>query len=511
MLNASLKFFVCTLVIASATHTLAQSSRRGEVELPAGEYLITSQTRSKLAPGERIEHDPKSVPKRDPRWAASYENFAPPEATTRYADGPRSVVMEINVSHSTYGDGKPMRFKRVLSNPYIPTERVDLPNPNWGISPYYSQGFFNKIDAFSCRPDGTLFVRGEAGVPSDYLKNQSWARGIWRVEPDGKMVPFEVFPASGYMKGGKHSCDVSYCGQPANAALDRAIAAGSKSWVSDKHGNVWGIAATFVNERNSTKANSIGQTYNDCFVKRFNADGSETVVQSNQDLCVSPEGFNNEFISPPSQIAYNEALDEVFYVAGKHGGNNAGSWALFKSNQAGQVTELLRNWQHSDRGSYGPNPPGKSRNSTNQVNDRWNAIEHLVYDKTRAAITFETPIFQASMNMKDPGRMYEIKDSFKTLKRLPYSAHGREKNEVFGSDVKLPSGALGDAKFYGDDQMLMDDGPNNKFRTSIFGSSCFDDAGNRYFMNSGGGGAGNFGHLSIRKMDKQGRLSTWVK
>lgn len=476
--------------------------RPSDIEPPPGQYVITSQTKSKLAPGERIEHDPQAVPKRDPRWAASYENFVPPEAATRYADGPRSVVMELNTSHSTYGSGIPFRFKRVLSNPYIPTERVDLPNPNWVISPYYSQGFFNKIDAFSCRPDGTLFVRGEAGVPSDYLKGQTWARGIWRVEPDGKIMPFEVFPGSSYLKGGKHTCSTRTCGLPPNPPLERARAAGSKAWAQDKHGNVWGIASTFINDRNSTKEGAIKHTYKDCFVKRFNTDGSETVIQSNQDLCESPEGYNEEFINPPSQIAYNEALDEVFYVAGQNGGNTDGSWALFKANQAGQVTELLRNWQHSDRGSFGPNPPGKRRSDSNQVGDRWNGIGFLIYDPSRAAITFETSIFQASMNLKDPGRMYEIKDSFKTLKRLPYNSPAVAKNTVFGSDIKHPSGAIGEPRFFGDDQMLLDDAADGKFRTSIFGSSCFDDAGNRYFMNSS---------LSIRKMDPQGRLSTWVK
>jgi hypothetical protein len=86
---------------------------------------------------------------------------------------------------------------------------------------------------------------------------------------------------------------------------------------------------------------------------------------------------------------------------------------------------------------------------------------------------------------------------------LPYNSPGVEKNTVFGSDVILPSTALGEPRFYGDDQMLLDDAASSKFNTSIFGNSCFDDAGNRYFSNNRG--------LSIRKMDPQGRLSTWVK
>lgn len=159
---------------------------------------------------------------RHPPWTKSFENFVPPSATVRYGNGARTLIMKVDYAHDNY-ESETMYFKRVLSNPYIPTERVGVPNPNWVISPYYHQGFFTEISDFSCRPDGTLFVKGKVGTAADF-HHDNWARGIWRVQPDGQILPFEVFPDSSYMEGGKHSCDVRTCDLPASGPRARALA-----------------------------------------------------------------------------------------------------------------------------------------------------------------------------------------------------------------------------------------------------------------------------------------------
>ncbi|MFM2409848.1 MAG: hypothetical protein RL481_676, partial [Pseudomonadota bacterium] len=272
-----------------------------------GTYRITFSPRSKLTPSDRIQHNPGQTPIYHPQWVKNYDNFVAPSATIRYADGPRSVIMKVHYGHSTF-ESDPMYFRRVLSNPYIPTDRVDVPNPNWVISPYYGQGFFNEISEFSCRPDGSLFVKGKVGVAADF-NHESWARGIWRVQPDGQVIPFEVFPDSSYLEGGKHRCDVRTCGLPQSAPRDRALADGSRDWVEDKHGNVWGI-------RGYLNWDSGKGTAPTCQIKRYNSDGSDTLIKGHQELCETPKGVSRDFESSPNLIVYDETRDEVVVAAG---------------------------------------------------------------------------------------------------------------------------------------------------------------------------------------------------
>jgi hypothetical protein len=330
-----------------------------------------------------------------------------------------------------------------------------VPNPNWTISPYYSQGFFSTISEFSCAPDGSLYVQGKVGVASDRLRSESWARGIWMVEPDGKILPVEVFPDSSYMRGGKHSCTVKTCDLPPHPPRERALAVGSSDWVQDKQGNVWGIRENDP-QKPSQKA---------CFITRFNVDGSDTVIQSHQDLCDVPKGHNADFTSEPKQIVYDGARDEVVVSVGRFGGNKLGSLALLRINQAGQVTEVLRNWAHAEpkQGDYGylPNPPGKTRAASNQVRERWSHIEGLIYHRASGNVRFEVSVFS---ERGYPGRSYEIGESFRTLKRLPYNSPGQsERIEVFGQDAQR------NLLFFGDDQKLVDDGTNFSLAPWIFG------------------------------------------
>ncbi len=438
--------------------------------------------KSILQPGQRIDVDPNEPVTRDnihPERRNSHEWFSPPEAKTRYADGPRSVVM-------LYGESL-LRYKRVLSNPYIPTERVDLVNPNWVISPYFWQGFFNRIDDFSCRPDGTLWVRGTVGVPADFPSGSAFAKGIWRVQPDGQILAHEVFPDSSYLRGEKYSCNLRTCGLPPHAPRDRAISEGSDDWAQDKHGNVWGFGEK-------------GKTTPGCFLTRFNVDGSQTPIQTHQDLCHLDEGISREFQNLPGAIVYDESRDEMVYSAGSFGGNGPGSLALFRVTQAGKVTELMRNWAHSERPSYKV-PAGKRRSDSNQVKERWWGIYNLHFHRPSAAVRFEVSVFSEP---NYPGRSYEIRDSFATLKRLPFNTAGQSNRVQF-----YGSGNDENPLIWADDQKLVDEGINYSMSSAILGSSCMDDAGNTYFSN--GSSAGGRHNSSIRRMDPQGRLSTWVR
>lgn len=201
-----------------------------------------------------------------------------------------------------------------------------------------------------------------------------------------------------------------------------------------------------------------------CQIKRFNADGSDTVIQDHEQLCAVPAGFNRDFANFPNQIVYDEARDEMVVSAGKFGGNTDGSLALLRITQAGKVTELLRNWAHRE-GGFGGNPPGKARANSNQVKDRWWSITNLVYHRASSAVRFEVSLFNI---LNYPGRMYEIRDSFRTLKQLPYSTLGQVGTHIaYG---RTPDGNL----LYGDDQKLGSDRFTNSTISYPFWNSCYD-------------------------------------
>jgi hypothetical protein len=475
-----------SLLVAVSIPCYSQSSSKAtSVEPPAGQYSVTHTVPSRLPAGFAFVHDTQKPPQNTREWRASHENFTPPESTSPYAQGSRTVTTQIWPA----GSDSPLIFKRVLSNPYLPVDRIDLPNPNWVISPYFAQGFFDEISSFSCRPDGTLFVAGKVGVAADAPRGQHWARGIWRVEPDGKIVAHEVFPATGYMRGGRHSCDVRTCGLPAHAARQRALADGSDDWAEDRHGNVWGV-------RSNRKNNVAGEPKKTCAITRFNADGSDTVIRDHPNLCQEPRGSNGDFINPPNAIVYDPSRDEMVVSAGKVGANTDGSVALLRINQAGEIVELLRNWAKSEdrKGDYGyrPNPPGKERKNSNQVKERWWGIEDLHFNPQSQGVGFEVSLFNERAY---PGRTYEIRDSFASLRRLSWSSPGQVAvEEIFGK------AAIGKGRLFGDDQRLISDGTQSEVSSRIFGSSCFDAAGNRYFKSG----------ISIRKVDSKGKLSTWV-
>lgn len=226
------------LLLVVASPVFSQALGTGLASEPAaGKYVLAQTVQSRPASGSPFNHEPQQPPQSTREWRENHDNFSPPESTTAFAQGTRKVNTHIWPSSSV----SPMRYKRVLSNPYIPIDRIDLPNLNWVISPYYAQGFFESISSFSCRPDGTLYVAGKVGVAADTLRGKAWARGIWRIEPDGKILAHEVVPDSSQMRNARQSCNVRTCGLPANAARDRALADGSDDWAEDKHGNVWGI------------------------------------------------------------------------------------------------------------------------------------------------------------------------------------------------------------------------------------------------------------------------------
>jgi hypothetical protein len=172
----------------------------------------------------------------------------------------------------------------------------------------------------------------------------------------------------------------------------------------------------------------------------------------------------------PYALRYDRARDEIVFMH-SFWGSGEGAMGLWRINQQNQAREVLR---FLTKGTL-------STPSPNLVPGKFAGIEHGFSVDPQGNILFAA----ALMGMGYPSQAYQVVDSIKTLKKLPFSGGPTNMQRAVGSDQLSPptAGSRGPAP--------------------LGYQACFDSKGNFFFT---GGGAD-----VLRRDAKTGKVSTWVR
>lgn len=406
------------------------------------------------------------------------QQYVDPQATTRYAQADRTVV--INAARKDPA-------KRVFSNPFIPVEPVELYHPlGHFISPAHNQGFFALITGMACGKDDTLLIEGGVGAEQGgYYTDNLYARGLWRVMPSGEIMPEVVWSGVPSSRGQVRGQPRQSPPKPENLDLDirywdsnhkevwiqaikemRALSTGlqarSHFFAEDKHGNVW--------------AGSGDASKQSCHIFRVNKDGSETEILKNSDLCEPLYRPNEKELSPdllvPRKLSYDASRDQMVLLT-TFWGSGAGAHGIFRLTQQGEMKEVIR--------SFFSGRPSKP--TLNEFKTRASGFEGL-HVTPSGAIRFTPTPSLAGVGYGGPP--YEVIDSIKNLRVLPRLG------------VSNPSNVK-EADF--SDQVMRMGANNNVESHYGFGPVCYDSKGNAFVF---------FKH-DVRRVEPNGRVTTWVK
>jgi hypothetical protein len=434
---------------------LSLASASGLANETEASLFAATRAAAKLKPG--------SVDLTDPSFdKARFKLFVAPEAIKPLADGERKVTVPSDLGVNGF------MITRVLSNPYIPIVPYVL-NPKYylsnnpanaeivSIGTNRNPGFFLRISNIHCGEDDTLLVQGHAGTgtvrPDDPIET-GYAHGVWKVAANGSISPLVVKPVVGnsafYPCGHLGSCETQHSevwerAESVNPQLSGAI--------EDKHGNVWLVH----------RAEPIGWS-----VLRFNKDGTEKIVLNR--LALNENADNKADWMPPYTLRYDKARDEVIFMH-QYWGAGDGAMGLWRINQRNEAREVLR---FLTKGSL-------SKPSANIMPGRFSGIEHGLAVDPQGHIWFSAALAGGGA----PAQAYQVIDSIKSLKKLPFSAARTVSDKRTGSD-QLPPPTVGSGS-----------------PAPLGYQACFDSKGNFFFT---GGGAD-----VLRREASSGKLSTWVK
>ena len=114
--------------------------------------------------------------------------YVAPQATTRIADGPRKVNFDPRIG-SKFSSNPNISGEVTITNPFMDPAKI----------------FFAKSAALSCTADGGLIVGGRAGLNSE---SKALGVGYWRIAPDGAVTPLHTRSADAYNSGAR--CGARY-------------------------------------------------------------------------------------------------------------------------------------------------------------------------------------------------------------------------------------------------------------------------------------------------------------
>jgi hypothetical protein len=388
--------------------------------------------------------------------------FFAPEATERIAKEDRKVAMPS--SEGVAG----LVISRVLSNPYIPIDSPVL------VAKYYegktvnnvltislgtsdAPGFFQKISNIHCTQDDGLLIHGYAGAgktsPNDPVVT-AFAIGVWKVEQSGAIQALIVKPHVGNRSfepcGHLAACETDHSDVWERAKSVNPNLSGA---IEDKHGNVWLVH----------RAEPIGWA-----VLRFNKDGSEKIVLNRTEL--NQDATNQSDWMAPATLRYDAVRDEIVFMH-QFWGSGEGAMGLWRINQNNQAREVLR---FLTKGTL-------TTPSLNLMPGKFSGIERGLSVDTQGNIWFAA----ATMAPGYPSQAYQVIDSIKSLKKLPYVAARTDPQRRLGSD-QLPPPLGGSSS-----------------PAPLGYQACFDSKGNFYFT----GGTADV----LRRDAKSGKVTTWVK
>jgi hypothetical protein len=443
----------------------------------AGQALVFACLAMTLWPAllaSPVQAQGKAIDFSDPSYdEVKYRNFVPPEASKRLADGERKVLMRVDGN----GSNKPEEYitmSRTISNPYLPVEPyVLIPRYTIGnsdsnaeivhIGVPESPGFFRTIERLRCMADDDLIIQGAVGLGQrdpKWASYSTYSQGVWNVSAEGAITPYLVKPQEGNMSfkpcGNLNACDTAH---PEVWERAKIFDPKLEDAIEDKHGNVW-----LINVKEP-----MGWA-----VMRFNKDGSEKKVLDRTFLFQDAAKMDDWML--PDSLYYDKARDEIVFVH-SFWGSGEGAMGIWRIKQNNEPREVLRFLTRSRGALSTPSP--------NMVPGRFSSIEYGFSVDPKGTIWFSA----ATMAQSYPAQAYQVIDSIKTLKKLPYVTSGESMEERFrllgrGSNKRTPT--------------------ETESLTRPFGrEACFDSKGNQFFI-------GNYNDV-LRRDAQTGRVTTWVK
>jgi hypothetical protein len=407
-----------------------------------------------------------------------YAQFVVPEATQKLAEGERKITVQLDVNE-TRQDTSGWVMQRTVSNPYLPLEPYILVPQyqllNHLLQPHgraqkisiglqKSPGFFTEIERMRCMPNGELLVQGKAGweMEGNTAKGYAggYANGVWKVADSGAITPYAVFPGVGRrfdVCGDMNSCETT------NASVwARAKQALPQSYggTEDKHGNVWVL----------NNAEPGGWS-----VVRFNKDGSDKVVLDREFL--QEKSANKDDWMAPAALRYDSARDEMVFVH-QVWGSGDGAMGIWRITQSNEPKEVLRFLTRSKGALSKPSP--------NLVKIRASEIVRGL------AVDPEGTIWLAVADMSGsyPSQAYQVVDSIKSMKKLPYATAGQNVYEDLIRDLRL--------------NRKTDAREATLLKTALGQQACFEPTGKYLYIRDP--------YVGIARLEvKTGRMTTWVR
>ena len=409
--------------------------------------------------------------------------YVAPQATVRLADGPRKAMLGGGFGKK-FADPADRDGRQVtLSNPYLDPAKF----------------LFSSPDAIQCRADGGLVIASRAALDAEA---RATAVGYWNVAPDGAVTPLHTRSRAAPGKTSLTVCNASY-GQAIRLRTSRfAIDADGSLITAEHHGvmkigpdgqvrrlagspllcegmgspGIRGFAdgpadqSRFDNDGHgganpAIAADGQGNVYTvdqaGCTLRRIAADGSVSTVLRREQVCTG---------APPDRIL----LAELAWDAGRNELVSGGD--LLTHNQLYTSVWRIR-------------PDGQARRVL---------LAHKVGGKSPAGVQLDG---LTALAVDAQGRIHIASRVMPTDNQSRTRGSGEigvmRVDEAQGSVLAVTGAKL---PVWGHGQTLAFDGPAERATFKKMQGMCFASEGTLYVLDE----------LTVRRIDRQGQVSTWV-
>jgi hypothetical protein len=124
------------------------------------------------------------------RMSEDEKVYVAAQATTKVADGPRKTYLDPRIG-SKFSVTPSIQGEVTITNPFMDPARIVMV----------------KSAALVCTADGGLVVGGRAGLDKD---SKALGTGYWRIAADGAITPLQTRSANAYAKTSGTKCDARY-------------------------------------------------------------------------------------------------------------------------------------------------------------------------------------------------------------------------------------------------------------------------------------------------------------
>ena len=415
--------------------------------------------------------------------------YVAPQATVRLADGPRKALLGGGTGKK-FADAADRDGRQVtLSNPYLDPAKFFFANP----------------DAIQCKADGGLVVASRAALDA---QARATAVGYWNVAPDGAVTPLHTRSTAAPGKTSITVCNAPY-GQAIRLRTSRFAIDADGSLITAEHHGVMKIGPDGPNGSKShvrrlagspllcegmgspgirgfadgpadqsrfdndghgganpaVAADGQGNVYTvdqaGCTLRRIAADGSVSTVLRREQVCTG---------APPDRIL----LAELAWDAGRNELVSGGD--VLTHNQVFTTVWRIR-------------PDGQARRVL---------LAHKVGSKSPAGVQLDG---LSALAVDAQGRIHIASRVMPTDHQS--RARGSDEIGVMRVDEAQASVlAVTGAKLpaWGHGQALALDGPVQRATFKKMQGMCFAPDGTLYVLDE----------LTVRRIDRQGQVSTWV-